>query len=529
MAKITGPVLSLNAAGSLKKTLTYQNRPSGPSVYLYKKPGSLVHFTPSAGQQAQRAAIGYIVARWKLLTAAQKASVNALAKSIGYIGTGYHYFLHTGGLYPVPIYGVSWNKGSSPTLTRTDNAVGMVANAGVGTTAVQNDFDRAEIYKEITQVTDALGNVFMRIPKFYIKKTDGVNSKTWQISKSMFAGAYLPACFWNFTTGKELAYVDVGKYNASLSGDNKLQSLSGTYPLINKTIVNFRTYAQANGSAYQQLDIHVIDVLQTLFIIEFATLNSQSIFAGFTNGQYTATHLATVAEIGVNRIIIANAYAALYAVGQPISIGTTQGGNQVFYGRNITAIATYDTSNKAISFDGTPVTIAVGNFLYNTGWKSGFSSGIVATSGSLSSNSNGINPCVYRGIENPFGSVYQYVDGININVFQTWVCANAASFVSNLFASPYVQLGYVNGNTNGYPIAMGWDAVNPHVALPITVGGSTTTYYSDYYYQDVGQRIALFGGAWHYGTFAGLFFWHLSYASSGASITLGGRLLKKAL
>jgi hypothetical protein len=427
------------------------------------------------------------------------------------------------------IYGVSWSKASSPILTRTDNAVGMVATAGVGANAVRNDFDSAEIYKDITQVTDALGNVFMRIPKFYIKKTDGTGFKTWQISKKMFVGAYLPWCFWDFTTGTELAYIDIGKYNASLSGANKLESLSGKYPLINKNIVDFRGYAQANGSAYQQLDIHALDVIQTLFIVEFATLNSQSIMTGFTSGQYTATHLATVAETGVNRIIITNAYAALYAVGQPISIGTSQGGNQICYGRDITAIDVYDASNKAISFDGAAVNIAIGNYLYNTGWKSGFSSGIVAKSGSLSNNSNGINPCVYRGIENPFGSVYQFVDGVNITDYQAWVCKNAASFASNVFTSPYLQLSYVDGNADGYPTEMGFDPANPFMELPKTVDGGSTTYYSDYYYRNTGQRIALFGGSWSDGSNAGLFFWYLSYASSGTYVHFGGRLLRKAL
>ena len=428
------------------------------------------------------------------------------------------------------IYGVSWNKGSSPTLTRTNSAVGMVANAGVDTTAVRNDFDSAEIYKDITQVTDALGNVFVRIPKFYIKKTDGTGFKTWQISKKMFAGAYLPACFYDFATKTELAYVDVGKYNANLSADTtKLESKSGTYPLINKTIINFRTYAQANGSAYQQLDIHTIDVLQTLFIIEFATLNSQSIFAGYTGGEYVATDTATVAETAVNRIIVTNAVAATFVVGQAISVGTTLGGTNIFYGRTITSITVYDGSNKALNFDGAAVNIAIGNIVWSSGWKSGFSSSITAKSGSPVSNSDSKHPAMYRGIENLFGSVWQFVDGVNITDRQAWICANAVNYASNLFASPYTQLGYVDGNTNGYPIEMGWDANNPHIALPITVGGGTTTYYSDYYYQDVGQRIAFFGGAWYNWTLAGLFSCSLNSASSLSYIYFGGRLLKKAL
>ena len=67
------------------------------------------------------------------------------------------------------IYGVTWNKGSSPVLTRTDHAVGCAANAGVDFTSVVNDFDRRPIFGEIIEVADALGNVFIRIPKFYIR------------------------------------------------------------------------------------------------------------------------------------------------------------------------------------------------------------------------------------------------------------------------------------------------------------------------------------------------------------------------
>ena len=70
------------------------------------------------------------------------------------------------------VYGVSWDKGSSPVLTRTDDAVGMTANAGVDATPVVNDFDTAQIFGDITEVADAAGNTLVRIPKFYIKKAE---------------------------------------------------------------------------------------------------------------------------------------------------------------------------------------------------------------------------------------------------------------------------------------------------------------------------------------------------------------------
>ena len=416
------------------------------------------------------------------------------------------------------IYGVSWTGASSPVLTRTDASIGMVANAGVGAGVVVNNFDYAEIYRDITEVTDAYGNVFVRIPRFWIEKTAVGAARTWRISRQPFGKAYLPACFAN------APYVDVGKYNAFKNG-TKLESKSGLAPYVIDTIVNFRTFAQNNGAGYYQIDIHVYDILRTLFYVEFATLDSQSIMAGYTSGQYT-THLAVVTENGTNKIVVANAFAALYQVGQAISVGTTQGGNQIFYGRSITSIDVYDASNKAISFNGAPVNIAIGNYLYNTGWISGFSSGIVAKSGSLVSNSSGLYPCMYRGVENPWGSVYQFIDGVNIKNLQAWVCRTPANYASNLFAAPYVQLGYANANADGYPTQMGFDSANPFVEFPIAIGGALNTYYSDYYYQAAGQQIALLGGRWFSGTSAGVTYWYSRYASFDADLSFGGRLIK---
>ena len=431
------------------------------------------------------------------------------------------------------IYGASWAKVASPTLTRTDAAVGMVANAGVDGQIVQNDFDNAGIYRDIVDVTDSLGNVFRRFPKCYIRKTNSDILRTWQISKYPHPGFYRPSCFWDFTNSKELPHVDVAKHKATKDASNKLESKPNLYPLVGDTIVNFRTFAHNNNAGgllgYQQLDIHVVDLLQALFYIEFATLNSQAIMYGYANGNYTATHLATVAESNTNRIIVVNAHADLYRVGQAISVGTSQGGNQIFYGRTITAIGAYDASNKAITFDGAPVNIAVGNMLYNTGWKNGFSSGIAASSGSIISNTDGKYPCAYRGIESPFGDIFQFVDGVNTNERQAWVTPNAADYASNVFASPYVQLGYVNHSADGYTTAMGHDANYPYAAFPTAGGGSDTTFYSDWYYQAAGQRVARFGGSWLGSVFSGLSYWILFITSSTPNVDAGGRLVRKGV
>jgi len=436
-------------------------------------------------------------------------------------------------LYGDAIYGVAWDKGSGSVLTRTNDAVGMVANAGVGMTPVINDFDTAQIFGEMAEVEDTLGNKFIRIPKCYIRKVDGENFKSWQISKKKHAGFYLPWCFWDFTAGRELHYILVGKYKASLDGSNRLESKPDKYPLINQNIVNFRTYARNNNQGglkgYQQLDVHVYDLLQTLMHVEFATLDLQSIMQGYTTGRYTTTDLAVITESSTNRVVVTNAVAANYRVGQAISVGTSQGGNQVFYGRTITAIEGYDASNKSIIFDGSPVSISGGNMLYNTGWRNGFSTVVAASSGSPVSNTDGKYPCVYRGVESPYGDVWQFVDGININDWRSWVCKNAEQYASNVFASPYEQLSYTNADANNLAIEMGHDPNFPYAEFPVIVGASGNSGYKDHYYQASGQRIARVGGAWNSGGVAGPSSWNLSNASSNALVTLGGRLLKKPL
>ena len=425
------------------------------------------------------------------------------------------------------ILGAKWNRTSNPIMTRIGGAVGMTAAIGIDGQVVINDFDNAPIYRDMKQVTDLLGNVFIRIPKFYIRKQVTSTFQTWEVSPFKHDGFYLPWCFWDFVNNKELDYVDVGKYQASKSVDNKLESKPLTYPLINASIVTFRTYARANGAGYGQFDIHVADALQTLFLVEFATLNSQAVMPGFTNGKYEATRLAVLTETAVNRVVLANANADVFKVGQPISIGTSQGGNQVFYGRTITAINVVDASNKELVFDGAPVNITTGNVVYNTGWRSGWSSAVLAKSGTIIAN-DGFYPMMYRGIESLYGDVWKWVDGVNINERQAWVCENQDQYVSNLFTAPYKMLSYVNALTDGYPKRMGMDFANPFANFPVEHGGATTTFYSDHYYQATGARVAQLGGGWNNGASAGLFYWFLNSSSSFTNISFGGRLLRKA-
>lgn len=348
------------------------------------------------------------------------------------------------------IYGVRWDKQADPTLVRTDDAQGFLAFAGEGDEVVQNDFD--ETWFNFEKVEDVFGNVFVRIPKFYILKDEGEDYFEWAVSQTQYEGYYLPWCFWDFDNGEELPYIDVGAYEASLV-DGRLASVPGVMPFVNETIVSFRNYAEANNTGglrgYQQYDVHAHDMIQTLMFIEFATLDLQSIMMG--------------------------------------NVGT----------------------GAAIA--------------------SGFSTSIAASSGSPTSNTSGKDPCVYRGIENPYGNIFKWVDGVNITNHRTWVCKDSAQYASNVFANPYEMLSYTNAASNGYAKYMGFDTNLPFAQFPVVSGGSASTYFCDSYSQNSEERVACVGGRWANGLGAGPSYWALNDSSSDSYSTRGGRLLKKAL
>ena len=422
------------------------------------------------------------------------------------------------------VYGVVFNGSAG---TRTDSAVGLAYTVNAST--ITSAFDTAEIYNEITEVTDTYGNVFVKIPRFYISKSKTGSNFTYKISKTkQDATYYLPYSFYDEATNAALPYVLIGKYNASLNG-TKLESKSGTEPLVSQTIATFRTYAKNNNvglvQGYQLLDIHAIDVIQTLFYVEFATLNSQSIMQGYTTGQYSGAH--TITSINGTNLTMGVGIGSAYKIGQTIDIGTSVGGRQIAKNLRITNIVGDIITYELVAGISTiPGTITIGNSVYNVGYLSGTTDLVTTTSGSPTSNTDGKYAMKYRGIENMYGNVYQFIDGINIQNNQTYIATNPSSYVSDTFTGAYKAIGYVNKNTNGYVTEMGYDSANPAIQLPTVTGTNT---YGDYYYQATGNNIALFGGSWDNGGSAGLSRWFLSASSGGASVSIGSRSLKKAL
>ena len=354
----------------------------------------------------------------------------------------------------IKVYGIRRSlTTSSSAWERIRDSVGLEANAQVGTTLVNNDFDSVYPWSDIVsynyditakQITAYYGDptfkfdgtngeVLTRIPEFYWRRYRDTEYEYILISKQKLTG---------FVKSEQFS---VGRYTMSGSS-SRVYSRSGYAPFTNVTITNFRNYARNLGDGFGQMDWHYF-ILQMLYLVEYADYNSQSkLGLGYTNGSHTA----------------------------PVN----SGGCDVL------------------------------------GMKSGSRDGTDNTS------------MIYRGIEDIFGNVWQFVDGINISNWKTYICYDANKYAVDTFSGSYKAVGYTNAKVNAFASKLGYDSANPMVAITTEAVGSSDTNMCDYYYQADGNRIALVGGRYNIGLYAGLWCWDFNDDSSGAWAAIGARLLR---
>lgn len=115
------------------------------------------------------------------------------------------------------------------------------------------------------------GDVFVKLPTFYYKGTEGDNVKLY-FSLSKIDDEYVE---WDTNTL-------IGAYEAYY-GDGKLQSRSGVESSGNISQAEFKSYAAARGSGYQIVDWQMHCVLGCLFYAMYGNTNSQAICGSGTN------------------------------------------------------------------------------------------------------------------------------------------------------------------------------------------------------------------------------------------------------
>ena len=134
----------------------------------------------------------------------------------------------------------------------------------------------------------------------------------------------------------------------------------------------------------------------------------------------------------------------------------------------------------------------------------------------------------YRGIENFYGNLWKWVDGFNINDNIPYVSNTETDFADDTDTN-YTRLTDTGGggitliNANGYQTTL---EQTKGGFLPSAVGGSSSTYITDYYYQAAGWQVARLGGVADTGDTAGFFYWTLNRASTYDYVNVGSRLCR---
>lgn len=263
--------------------------------------------------------------------------------------------------------------------------------------------------------------------------------------------------------------------------DNTYRSLLGC-PVTNLTRDQFRQAARKRGSGWEMYTYNAHKTLFWLFAVEYATLDSQKPF----NAQKDAN-------------------------------GFAQGG----LGPGPTQMTDWTNFNKI-------------NPLIPCGYTNEFGNGSGEKAYVVKNASGGTHATLmanrYRGIENPFGHIWKYTDGANIQVTTgdaglsiLWTTDDPSNFSDTSYTG-YNKKGNIC-RTNGYAKKMLLGEDGDIVATEI--GGSSSTYWCDYYYTNTSanrMQVVLVGGSAGDGSLAGLADVRTDSAPSGASRDFGSRL-----
>lgn len=295
-----------------------------------------------------------------------------------------------------------------------------------------NDFTK---YVDGISVPDDV-DIMIEFPKFYWKWTTSSTYIDVELSEGKVDSGF--ECLAHSVGTVEKDYIYLGAY-LGYEENGKLRSKKGVLPTASKTIGQFRTLAQANGTGYQQYVYYSMFMLQMLFVLMYRSTDSQtSLGYGYANG-------------------------------------------------NSSSIQTGNTYNKGMNYG----------------------------------ESTGKQQMKFLGIEDFWGNLYQWVDGLYCDSSRNILITDNSVFNDN--GSGYVNYGQGAGsNLSGGYI----DAVQGKQStgfIPKSIVGSNATHYCDYGSLNAGC-LGRSGGRWGSGLGAGAFCLFVDYSASAASSSIGARL-----
>lgn len=404
------------------------------------------------------------------------------------------------------------------TFTRIAGAVNLTAGA---------DFDKFKMYggRKRCNVSDdgtitayygddnyaedgSNGQVMVYQPKFYYLVCPVVydpidtgigyhlRKANYYVSEKARAGFRLHPAFYD-KNGNEVDYILMSAYegciydtsaNAYLKNNeqvmdaskDKFSSIAGARPATgvsqNLTRPNIEQMAKNRGEGWHSLGIKTASMEQLLMIVEMGMMNLQTaIGQGVVNLPWTTGSDTTSSYAG--------------ATGSTASLGNGTG--------RATETTTYE--------------------------------GGVATN----NTADGKTSICYRGVENFWGNIWKFTYGVNIwgngkmAGGMPYICSDF-NYAEEKNTDNYEGAGFTVTKASGYISAMGYSTKYDWLFMASECLGNSSLPVGDYTYITEnlnGYRIALLGGAWNGGSYAGGFYWYLATSVGHRHRTVGGRLV----
>ena len=387
------------------------------------------------------------------------------------------------------------------------------------------------------------GNVWVLAPVLWWKIDESDNDAvTLSISDSKLSGmaaqpqAYLP-------DGSLRPYMLYAKYAGSNDGNSKMASVSGAEPwLFNVNHNSLITQCATATTGYSGKSIADDWYVKVMFMIKYATKNSQSVFAGCSN--YNYQYSPSVAETGKTRVILANANAANLIVGSSVMLGTHTGTNpgndrntgvnhDVFTNRRILSIEDYDESNKAVNLDGATTFDTETTYLLSTApWQTGVTDAVEGDGAiTYAGLTNSHEPFKIQGIETMLGMFEclgdVILDGDSTNGWQPYVNYDSKNEATSVTADYTATGKYLEAGSSAahhYPL---YPSNAGGLLLGQGTGASSSTGMCDSQYTSAlgtGTREWLGLGYLYHGANAGLWYVYAYNALTIGNWLIGSRL-----
>jgi hypothetical protein len=316
------------------------------------------------------------------------------------------------------------------------------------------------------------GQVMTRIPRYWFRHQFVNDKHEWEVSATPRSGLIPHPAFVRpngslrkaiYVASFEGAVDETGFDNNVLTqynlGTAKLQSVAGLRPVVNGQRSEFRTVSRNRGTGWNQLDWMSNWAVQLLMLVEMESMDSQT------------------------------------ALGNGLTNWTsTQRDNFVV-----------NTANRAVIQTGW--SLRAGNSAVNVNPGAGIVGGYLS----------------YRGIENQYGQIWKFVDGVNYNDGRVYLSNDPAGFADDIASGGgFFDTGLNQPTANGY-IRSIHDSPYGFIVKSST-GGSATTYIPDQYFYNSGWRVARSGGGVDGGDTAGFAALGADFGSSARVTIVGGRV-----